>query len=225
MKTKYIGHRGARGEKPENTLLGIRYALELGLDGVEIDVHLSKDEELIIIHDETLDRTTNGHGLITKSTIKEIKKLDAGLGEKVPTLSEVIDLMKEFDKELLIEMKVSGIEKKVLNLIKEKKFSDLSIIKSFNHRSILNFKTMAKNIRAQVLIDCLPVNPVSLIKSAKADGLSIKLNFLDEIIIDECHQAGYFVTSWNANTKEDLAKFTFLKTDYLCTDFPILLTP
>jgi glycerophosphoryl diester phosphodiesterase len=118
MKTKYIGHRGARGEKPENTLLGIRYALELGLDGVEIDVHLSKDEELIIIHDETLDRTTNGHGLITKSTIKEIKKLDAGLGEKVPTLSEVIDLMKEFDKELLIEMKVSGIEKKVLNLIK-----------------------------------------------------------------------------------------------------------
>jgi glycerophosphoryl diester phosphodiesterase len=84
---------------------------------------------------------------------------------------------------------------------------------------------MAKNIRAQVLIDCLPVNPVSLIKSAKADGLSIKLNFLDEIIIDECHQAGYFVTSWNANTKEDLAKFTFLKTDYLCTDFPILLTP
>ncbi len=225
MKTKYIGHRGAKGEKPENTLLGIRYAMELGLSGVEIDIHTSQDGELVVIHDETFDRTTNGHGLIGQLPLKKIKELDAGLGEKVPTLGEVIDLIKEFDKELMIELKVPNVEEKVLNLIKEKGFSDQAIIKSFNHRSILNFKTMAPGIRAQVLIDCLPIDPVSIVKSAKADGLSIKLKFLDEIIIDQCQKNGLFVTAWSANTKDDLAKYTFLKTDYLCTDFPCLLNP
>jgi glycerophosphoryl diester phosphodiesterase len=223
--TKYIGHRGARGEKPENTLLGIRHALELGLDGIEIDIHLSQDGELIVIHDETLDRTTNGKGLVNKYSVEKLKTFDAGSGEKIPTLSEVIDLMKEFDKELFIEMKAPGAEEKILKLIKEKKFSDLSILKAFNHRLILNFKNLAPNIRAQVLMDSLPIDPVSIIKSAKADGISVNTKMLDKTLVDQCHQAGFFVTTWNANTKEDLLKFTEMKVDYVCTDFPKLVNP
>jgi len=223
--TKYIGHRGARGEKPENTLLGISHALELGLDGIEIDIHLSKDGELVVIHDETLDRTTNGKGPIIKYSLEQLKTLDAGLGEKIPTLSEVIDLMKKFNKELFIEMKVPGAEAKILNLIKEKNFSDLSILKAFNHRLILNFKNLAPNIRAQVLMDSLPIDPVSIIKSAKANGISVNTKMLDKNLVEQCHQAGFFVTTWNANTKEDLLKFTEMKVDYVCTDFPKLVNP
>lgn len=223
--TKYIGHRGARGEKPENTLLGIRHALELGLDGIEIDIHLSQDGELVVIHDETLDRTTNGKGAVKQYTLEKLKTFDAGSGEKIPTLSEVIDLMKEFKKELFIEMKVPGVEEKILKLIKEKKFSNLSILKAFNHRLILNFKNMAPDIRAQVLMDSLPIDPVSIIKSAKADGISLNTKMIDKLVVDQSHQAGFFVTTWNANTKEDLAKFREMKVDYICTDYPSLVNP
>jgi glycerophosphoryl diester phosphodiesterase len=223
--TKYIGHRGARGEKPENTLLGIRYALELGLDGIELDIHLSQDGELVVIHDDTLDRTTNGKGPVKKYSLKELKNFDAGLGEKIPTLSEVIDLMKEFNKELFIEMKAPGAEEKILKLIKEKKFTDFSILKAFNHRLILNFKNMAPDIRAQVLMDSLPIDPVSIIKSAKANGMSVSSRMIDKMLVDQCHQAGFFVTTWNANTKEDLLKFKEMKVDYICTDFPKLVNP
>ena len=225
MKTKFIGHRGARGEKPENTLLGISHALKLGLDGIEIDIHLSKDGELVVIHDETIDRTTNGKGPVNKYSLEQLKSFDAGLGEKIPTLSEVIDLMKKFNKELFIEMKVPGAQEKILKLIKEKNFADLSILKAFNHRLILNFKNLAPNIRAQVLMDSLPIDPVSIIKSAKADGISVNTKMLDKTLVEQCHQAGFFVTTWNANTKEDLLKFTEMKVDYVCTDFPKLVNP
>jgi len=225
MKTKYIGHRGARGEKPENTLLGIRHALELGLDGIEIDIHLSQDGELVVIHDDKLDRTTNGKGFVNQFSLEKLKTFDAGNGEKIPTLSEVIDLMKKFNKELFIEMKVPGAEEKILKLIKEKKFTDLSILKAFNHRLILNFKNLAPNIRAQVLMDSLPIDPVGIIKSAKADGISVNTKMIDTALVDQCHQAGFFVTSWNANTKEDLLKFIEMKIDYLCTDYPGIINP
>ena len=225
MKTKFIGHRGAKGEKPENTLLGILHALKLGVDGVEIDVHLSQDGELVVIHDETLERTTDGKGPINHYSLEKIKTFDAGLGEKIPTLAEAIDLMKMWNKELFIEMKVPGIEEKILKLIKEKGFMDLSIIKAFNHRSILNFKNLAPKVRAQILMYALPVDPVGIIKSAKADGLSINIKSLDKILIDQCHLGGFFVTSWNANTKEDLEKFSQMDVDYLCTDFPSLISP
>ncbi len=88
-----MGHRGAAAIEPENTLLSIERAIDLGIDAVEIDVHLSKDKELVVIHDATLDRTTNGRGPVSGFTVQEIKLLDAGKGESIPTLQEVVNLI------------------------------------------------------------------------------------------------------------------------------------
>src|SRR5579884_3789243 len=85
-----IGHRGARGHEPENTVRSVRRALELGADGIEIDVYFV-DGELIVIHDPTLDRTTNGRGRIVRKTFAQLRSLDAGKGERIPTLREIFE--------------------------------------------------------------------------------------------------------------------------------------
>ncbi|MEM3426627.1 MAG: glycerophosphodiester phosphodiesterase family protein, partial [Thermoproteota archaeon] len=88
-----IGHRGARFYEPENTLRSFRKALELGVDAVELDVRRTRDGELVVIHDAEVDRTTNGKGLVRELTLEEIRRLDAGKGEKIPTLEEALDFL------------------------------------------------------------------------------------------------------------------------------------
>ncbi|MEO0143058.1 MAG: glycerophosphodiester phosphodiesterase family protein [candidate division WOR-3 bacterium] len=89
-----IGHRGARGIEPENTIRSFKKAIELKVDYIECDVHLTKDGHIVLIHDHTLDRTTNGTGYVNDYSFDAIRKLDAGKGEKIPTLQELIDLIK-----------------------------------------------------------------------------------------------------------------------------------
>ncbi len=98
-----IGHRGASGYEPENTLVSFKKALALGVDAVELDVHLSKDGYVVVIHDKWVNRTTNGMGLIAHKTFNEFKKLDAGNGEKIPTLPEVLELVDRKATHLTIE--------------------------------------------------------------------------------------------------------------------------
>src|ERR1700691_2371330 len=88
-----IAHRGASGYEPENTLASFKKALEIGVDGIELDVHLSKDGNVMVIHDSWVNRTTNGIGRVENKTLKELQKLDAGNGEKIPTLQEVLDVI------------------------------------------------------------------------------------------------------------------------------------
>ena len=104
-----MGHRGAPNLEPENTLLSISRAFEIGVDAVEIDVHLTKDNEIVVIHDATVDRTTNGTGPVCGYTLEVIKKLDAGKGQPIPTLQEVIDFS-EGKLKLVIEFKEEGYE-------------------------------------------------------------------------------------------------------------------
>jgi glycerophosphoryl diester phosphodiesterase len=130
-----IGHRGAAALEPENTLLSIKRAMDIGVDAVEIDVHLSKDKDLVVIHDATVDRTTNGKGPVSSYTVQEIKRLDAGKGETIPTLQEVIDLI---DKRvlLIIELKEEGTERSVVDLVVRNNLFDKACVISFWHRLV-----------------------------------------------------------------------------------------
>src|SRR5436190_6736475 len=117
-----VGHRGAMGYCPENTFASFERGLELGADWIELDVHLSRDGALIVIHDETLDRTTNGHGYVKDHTLAELQQLDAGNGERIPTLPEVLDWAKSRKAILDIEIKnaplyYDGIEAKVVDAL------------------------------------------------------------------------------------------------------------
>ena len=112
-----IAHRGASGYEPENTLRSFRKAIGLKSDAIELDVQLTKDNKLVVIHDETVNRTTNGKGKVKDLTLRELRKLDAGKGEKVPTLEEVFNLVKRKVK-IHVELKGNNIAKPVNDLIK-----------------------------------------------------------------------------------------------------------
>ncbi len=109
-----VGHRGAAGYEPENTLLSFQKAIEIGVDWIELDVHRSSDGHLMVIHDDTVDRTTRGHGKVSEMTLAELKKLDAGKGQKIPTLQEAIDFMKGKVR-VIIEIKQEGTEADVVD--------------------------------------------------------------------------------------------------------------
>ena len=118
-----IGHRGARALEPENTLRSFRKAVELGVDAVELDVRQTKDGQLIVIHDDRVDRTTDGSGLVGNLTLEEIKVFTAEKSEKIPTLGEALDFLKGKVK-VLIELKEEDLEEKALDLIKERGMVD-----------------------------------------------------------------------------------------------------
>ena len=218
--TVILGHRGAKGEKPENTILGIKYALDLGVKAIEIDIHLSSDEELIVIHDDTVDRTTNGQGKVLNLSSLELKKLDAGEGERIPLLEEVLDLYKDYNFTLFVEIKSLGCEKKLIKLIKERDLYSKIIAKSFNHRIVKRIKELDSKVKTSCLMYGLPINAVNIIENAKADGISISVSTVDQALVDLCQHNNYKVTVWNVNTKLELAPFVEMGVDFIGTDYP-----
>ena len=155
-------HRGASAYAPENTLEAYRMALEMGADGVELDVHLSKDGELMVIHDIGLERTTDGHGRVCDYTLKELKKLDAcnGMqtyrGVRIPTLREVYELLGPAGAMVNAEIKTTdcfypGIEEKLLELEKEMGMAGRIIYSSFNHYTIANLRQLDSDVKLGLL--------------------------------------------------------------------------
>lgn len=155
-------HRGASAYAPENTLEAFALAIEMGADGIELDVHLSKDGELMVIHDETVDRTTNGHGQVKDFTCGQLQKLDASNGmegfphARIPTLAEVYDLLKGTRLWVNVELKTDanfypGIEEKCIALAKEKGMEERIVYSSFNHYSIANVLKLAPSAKTGLL--------------------------------------------------------------------------
>ncbi|MGH7791719.1 MAG: glycerophosphodiester phosphodiesterase, partial [Thermodesulfobacteriota bacterium] len=126
-----IAHRGASAYEPENTLRSFKRAMEMGAEMMELDVRFSRDGHLVIIHDKKVDRTTNGRGLVREMTLRELKNLDAGKGEKIPTLEEVFDLGKGTIRYVL-ELKDRGVEEEVINLVRDKGLIEDVFIASFH---------------------------------------------------------------------------------------------
>jgi glycerophosphoryl diester phosphodiesterase len=142
-----IAHRGASGYAPENTVSAFKKAIMMKADMIEFDVHLTKDGKVVLMHDKTVDRTTDGKGKVKEMTLKELKKLDAGLwfdkkfkGEKIPTLEKVL---KKFKGKILfnIEIKSEGTEEEIVRLIKKYKLEKDVMVSSFNHQFLKKIKT------------------------------------------------------------------------------------
>jgi glycerophosphoryl diester phosphodiesterase len=198
-----MGHRGAAALEPENTLLSIERAMEIGVDAVEIDVHMSKDEQLVVIHDSTVDRTTDGTGLVGSYTLKEIKALDAGKGETIPTLQEVVGLI-DNKVTLVIELKEEGTEKRVVDLVRKNNVEDNVYVISFWHRLVKTVKEMDRRIKTGVLIVGCPVDTCIATK-ASADALVMKYTFVNTEYVKIAHEGGLKVFVWNID-EPDLVK-------------------
>ena len=239
-----IAHRGGAKLAPENTLASFKNAIAIGVDMIEIDVHFSKDSEIIVIHDESLDRTTNGTGEIKDLTLDEIKKYDAGSwfsedykNEKVPTLTEVLQSINGQCK-LLIEIKdgderYPGLEKKIVETVKEHNAEAWVVVQSFNKNSILRIKEMYPDLIIYYLLGKGGFNDfytevsdqISIGKSIekKFDGVAPNYKVLDKNKVDLLHKAGFGIFTYTVNDKADMQKVIEFGVDGIITDSPDIL--
>ena len=211
-----IGHRGARALAPENTLRAIRVAKKCGADFVEVDVRLSLDGYLVIIHDESVDRTTDGSGEVGKLSFSELRELDAGLGEKIPTLEEVMLLAKKLDLGIIVEMKEEGIEEQVALGVEGNK----AIISSFYHTSLKEIKELGA-VRTGIIISSLPVKPVELALWADADAIFPKRS--NPNLFKKAHRHGIEVYPWTIDRDDEARWLIGIGADGIVTDNPSIM--
>ncbi|CAN5127745.1 glycerophosphodiester phosphodiesterase [soil metagenome] len=226
-----IGHRGAKGYQPENTLASIGAAIRLGVDMIEFDVHTIKTGEVVVMHDETVDRTTNGTGLLTDYALKDLRKLDAGNGEKVPLLTEVLDLI---DRRIPvnIELKGEGTAKAVAKIIKhyvtKKGWSyRLLLVSSFNHTELEEFAQLMPDAHIGTLLRNKPTSYWVIAHDDNVLSTNLDAKFITRKNVREAHSHGLKVYVYTVNSKLQARHMRALKVDGIFTDYPdkVLLRP
>ncbi|MBS3971155.1 MAG: glycerophosphodiester phosphodiesterase [Clostridia bacterium] len=231
MKEKILAHRGVSLTAPENTLPAFAAAIKQGLAGIELDVQMSKDGHLIVIHDERVDRTTNGKGLVRDMTLEEIKSLDAGTwfaekysGVKIPVLEEVLELIDNREFMINIELKSGiiqypGLEERVLEAVKKYNLLDKVIFSSFNHYSLLKIKEIHEGAKTGVLYYAGLVDPWEYGKKLKAYSLHPFLPSVTEQMVKECLVQGLQVIPFTVNNKETAKKLIDFGVEYVIMDW------
>jgi glycerophosphoryl diester phosphodiesterase len=216
-----MGHRGAAALEPENTLLSIGRAMEIGVNAVEIDVRLSKDKEIVVIHDSTVDRTTDGTGPVCSFTVDELKKLDAGKGQRIPTLQEVIEFI-DGKVNLVIELKEEGTVASVFELIKRNNIDDSVYVISFWHRLVKTIKEMDSHIKTGVLLVGCPVD-TCIATQTSADALVMNYSFIDIKFVQTAHRGNLKVFVWNIDKRNLLKPYADMGVDGIGTNDPRVL--
>jgi glycerophosphoryl diester phosphodiesterase len=226
-----ISHRGAAGLAPENTLAALREAINQGVGLVEVDVHRTADGVLVLMHDETVDRTTDGTGAVRGLTWDEISKLDAGshfspkfAGESVPSLDSALELIAEWPVTLVLEVKnphlYPGIEQQILEAVKRFDASDRVIVMSFDHGWLERFKEnkLASDITIG-LISWLPCN-MAQIASTRVVSVYWPSVLLPPTSVRRIHNQGYQVWVWTVNDTRLMRLLVWLGVDGIITDRP-----
>ncbi|MHA1734395.1 MAG: glycerophosphodiester phosphodiesterase [Promethearchaeota archaeon] len=227
-----VAHRGFSGpdEYPENTLLAFRKAIDVGADMVEFDVHVTRDDELVICHDSDLSRTTSGQGLIRDLTLEEVRQFDAGRGERVPTLAELADLARG-RVGLQLEIKATGIESLLLEILGDRGVLDQTFFSSFNHSALKKLKELNPSVRVATL------ESNSAWKSEKSAARGIKMFLKHARAVDAwaihpfyfnvtpelltaAHDEGFKVNAWTVDSAPIMADLVEMGVDGIITDFP-----
>jgi glycerophosphoryl diester phosphodiesterase len=190
MWIEVTGHRGAADLAPENTLAGFRLALALGCHAVELDVQLTKEGRLAVIHDARLERATNGTGLVSDRTLAELKLLDAGKGERIPSLEEVIDLLRGSGMRLQIELKGEATEREAPRVVAKAGVTAQVRFTSAVHARVLEAKRSLPEVETGLLNGRAPADPLGLLESFKADCLHVNHDAIDQRLVKLVHGAG-----------------------------------
>lgn len=219
-----IGHRGAKGHEPENTLPSFQKALDLNVDGIELDVHVCKTGELIVIHDFTVDRTTNGTGFISELSFSALKSLRIDGEIEIPTLQEVIDLV---GKKCLINIELKGknTAKPVSELIEknrlENNFSyDEFIVSSFDYDELRQIHKLNNNLILGVLTEDNLQTAMEVARKISAKAVHPHFSLLTEENVREIQEQGFKIFPWTVNESEDIERIKNYKVDGIITDFP-----
>lgn len=238
MRILNIAHRGYSGKFDENTMIAFRKAVECGADGIETDIQLSKDGVPVIIHDETLDRTTDGHGFVKDYTLRELKKFRTisvghtkelkedmhknytddeirhfaeNVGEEIPTLEELLEMVSESDLKLLnLELKNSiieyeGLEEKVLDMIEKYDLKDRVIISTFNHLSLMKIRKIDSEIVLGALTETTLANVPKYLKEINVQCYHPYFpSILNKEYMQEIKDGGIKVNPYTINTESDM---------------------
>lgn len=227
-----FGHRGARGYAPENTMASFKKALLLGADGLEMDVQLTKDGQIVLCHDYCIERTSNGRGWICYKTLAELKSYDFGswfspeyAGETIPTFEEFLDWFVTTSLLLNVEIKngeviYDGIEEQVLDYIMQYQILDRVIISSFYHPSITKIKQLNPKIKTGALFDCRPNDILKIIHDTAADYLHPNRHVLEDNWIKIAKSLGIGINTYTVNAKKDIEYVKALGVDGIFTDYP-----
>lgn len=223
-----IAHRGLAGLYPENTLLSFEKCLEYSPDAIELDVQLTKDGELVVVHDEELLRTTGAKGWVKDFTLSELKELNAAYGydfpkQEIPTLDEYFYLIKDRDILTFVELKNSfvtypGLEEKVLEVIDERERRDSVIIYSANHYSVMKFKEMAPDIEI-----CFPFDNwiFDYGEYCEKRGVTITIPYYKAMtpkLIADFHEHGVKVYPWTVDDRDEMLEMLKMGADGLLTN-------
>lgn len=218
-----IGHRGARGHQPENTLLSIDTGIRLGADMVEFDVQRCGDE-LVVIHDPRLERTTNGKGRIDAVSFEYLRSLDAGKGQQIPTLREVLNLI-EARVSVNIEIKsADGTAAAIAEAIREALGDGWNasqfLVSSFHLPELYEFRQIAPGIPVAALVCGVPLDWAACATELGAQALNISAEFADRRLIEDAQSRGLKVFAYTVNHEQDIAFLRDAGLDGVFTDYP-----
>ncbi|MDQ1146952.1 glycerophosphoryl diester phosphodiesterase [Bacillus sp. SORGH_AS 510] len=237
-----IGHRGAAAYCPENTYASFNKALELGVDYLELDIQMTRDGEIVVIHDPTVNRTTNAKGRVKDFTLKEIQKLDAGSwfhptfsNERIPSFSDFLDTYAG-KVGLLIELKkpslYPGIEEKVANELLKRGLAtgeeDQIIVQSFDQSAMKNFHHLLPKVPIGILVKKAALNGLSHKElssySNYATYVNPKLTMVNKKLIRKIHHYGFKTMIWTVNRNSDIRRLKHFSVDGMISDYPDLLS-
>ena len=219
-----IGHRGAKGYEPENTFVSFQKALDMQVDGIELDVHLSSDSEIIVIHDETIDRTTNGKGFVNTLSLLELSAIRIDGKYEIPTLKEVFDLVNQ-DCFINIELKSYEATDKVVSLIEKYVAKkgwkyDRFLVSSFDWNALQQVAFLNNKIPIGVLTETDLDLALAFAKFIQAKSIHPHFHLLTKENTAQMQGQGLQVFPWTINELEDIQKIKTFNVNGIITDFP-----
>ena len=218
-----FGHRGAMGYAPENTLLSIKKALALGVKWIEVDVY-HVDDKLIVIHDDRLERMTNGTGYVQEQSLDYLRSLDAGEGEQIPLLEEILDTI-DGRAGINIELKGIGTATPVVKMIRDyinkKSWSlDNFLVSSFNHIELSKAKEIFPELKIGALMCAMPVDYAVFAEKLNAYSVNLSIEFVNREFVTDAHNRGLKVFVYTVNHPDDIKKMYDINVDGVFTNYP-----
>ncbi|MFE1931150.1 glycerophosphodiester phosphodiesterase [Streptomyces sp. NPDC059474] len=212
-----IGHRGVMGVEPENTLRSFVRAEHEGMDVIELDLHLSKDGALVVMHDADVDRTTDGKGPISDFTLAELRELDAGEGERIPVFEEVVDAVKA---PLQAEIKDTAAARALAEVLAGRDLLDRVDVLSFHDEALAEIRTLLPTARTALVASRYGLDVIDRAHAVDAGMLVLNIRRATLELVERAHAAGLRVIGWTVNTPDHLKLVRGLRLDGATTDFP-----
>ncbi|MEV5437547.1 glycerophosphodiester phosphodiesterase family protein [Streptomyces sp. NPDC052682] len=212
-----IGHRGVMGVAPENTLRSFVAAQEAGLDAIELDLHLSKDGALVVMHDPDVDRTTDGTGPIVEKTLEELRALDAGDGERIPVFEEVLDAVQA---PLQAEIKDVAAARALAEVIRERDLTGRIEVSSFHDEAIAEIARLVPGVRTALIAGRYGLDIADRAVEAGAETVCLNIRRLSLEVVEHVRRADLRIIGWVVNTQQDVRLARAFGLDGATTDYP-----